>query len=173
MPGDLALRDGVVAERPEVDSSQRTQRVDRSRPLDRDQSHGERPVVEDRGRAAQALRQGVRHDGRVAGVGDDEEPLVGQAVDDEVVDDAAVRGADHRVVGSTDREGWRIRDERGGERRTGVRPVDEQFAHVREVEQAAALADRPVLLEDARVLDRHEPAAELDEPRAEVFVARV
>ena len=34
--------------------------------------------------------------------------------------------------------------------RAGLRALDEELAHVRQVEQAGPLADRPVLLEDAR-----------------------
>ena len=59
------------------------------------------------------------------------------------------------------------RDEGRGERVAGIVALDEQLAHVRQVEQAGALADGAVLLEDARVLDRHQPATELDEPGAE------
>jgi hypothetical protein len=44
---------------------------------------------------------------------------------------------------------------------------------VRNVEEAHALAHGAVLLEDARVLDRHLPAAEVDHARAELLVERV
>ena len=56
---------------------------------------------------------------------------------------------DHRVLGAPDREGRRVGDERVGERRAGLRALDEELAHVRQVEQAGPLADRPMLLEDA------------------------
>ena len=46
------------------------------------------------------------------------------------------------------------RDERRGEGVAGVVALDEQLAHVRQVEQAGALADGPVLLEDARCTGR-------------------
>ena len=49
-------------------------------------------------------------------------------------------------------------------------PVDVELAHVRDVEEADPLADGPVLLEDAGVLDRHLPAAEVDQLRAELAV---
>ncbi len=48
---------------------------------------------------------------------------------------------------------------RGGER---LRAVDGHLAHVADVEDADAVADRGVLLEDAPVLHRHVPARELD-----------
>ena len=106
----------------------------------------------------------------VAGVGDDHEPVLGEAIDDQVVDDAAVGRTDHRVVGAPDGERRRVRDQRAGKRRCRPRALDEQLAHVREVEQADPLADRAMLLEDRRVLDRHPPAGELDHPGAEAGV---
>ena len=42
-----------------------------------------------------------------------------------------------------------------------------ELAHVADIEEASALADGAMLVEDAGVLDGHLPAAELDEPRAE------
>ena len=39
--------------------------------------------------------------------------------------------------------------------------LEPELAHVREVEQADGLADGPMLLADAAVLERHEPAAEV------------
>ena len=66
---------------------------------------------------------------------------------------------DHRVVGPADGEGRRVGDERAGQGRAGLRALDEQLAHVRQVEQPGALADGAMLLEDAGVLDRHQPAA--------------
>ena len=56
---------------------------------------------------------------------------------------------------------------RRGQGRPGFRALDLELAHVRQVEQPDPLADRPVLLDDRAVLDRHQPATELDEPRPE------
>ncbi len=106
------------------------------------------------------LGEQVADQGSVAGVGHDQEPLLGQAVDDQVIEDPAVRGADHRVVGPADREAGRLRDDGRGQRLGRLGPLDEQLAHVGQIEQAGPLADGPVLLEDAGVLERHLPAAE-------------
>ena len=76
--------------------------------LDRQQAGGQRAVVEDRPRAVEPLGQRVRHDRGVARVGDDEEARLAEPVDDEVVDDPAVVGADHRIVGAPDREARRV-----------------------------------------------------------------
>ena len=46
----------------------------------------------------------------------------------------------------------------------------EQAAHVRDIENAGALAHRVVLFDDALVLDRHSPAGEGDDSRALLFV---
>ena len=166
-PGHLALRDGVVAQGRQVDPGQRGEDRDGPRPLDGQQAGRERAVVEDRPEAGQALGERIRDDGRIAGVGDDQEPLLGQAIDDEVVDDAAVGRHDHRVVGAPDRECRWVRHQGRGQGRTGVRALHEQLAHVRQVEQPDSLTDGPMLVEDRSVLDRHQPAAEFDQPGAE------
>ena len=73
-------------------------------------------------------------------------------------------GADHRVLRPPDGERRRVAHERAGERRARLRPLDEELAHVRQVEQAGGRPDGAVLLDDAGVLDRHQPAGEVDEP---------
>ena len=45
----------------------------------------------------------------------------------------------------------------------GRRAFDEDFSHVAHIEQADRLADGHVFLDDARVLEGHLPAAELNE----------
>ena len=50
-------------------------------------------------------------------------------------------------------------------KRVGAGDLD--LAHVRDVEQPGARADRHVLVDDARVFDGHVPAAEFDHARAE------
>ena len=135
-----------------------------------------RPVASERSsstarKPVEPLRQRVRDGSRVRGVGDDHEPVLGQAVDDEVVEDPAVRGADHRVVGTPDRERGRVADEGAGEGGACVLALDDQLAHVGQIEQPGRRSDRPVLLDDPRVLDRHQPARELDDLRAQALVA--
>ena len=156
--------------RREVEVGERPEDVEAARALDRDEAGRERAVVEDRLEAVEPLGERVRHDLRVRGVRDDHEPVLGQAVHDEVVDDPAVRGADHRVVRAADGERRRVADERPGEGRAGLRPLDDELAHVRQVEQPGGGPDGAVLLEDARVLDRHQPARELDDLRAQRLV---
>ena len=123
-----------------------------ARALDRDQRGRERTVVEDRREAVEALGERVADDlahstrWRRRGTAP-----VAEAVDDQVVDD-------RRRPGRTIIEYWaRPTASVGGfvtsasaSARAGVLALDEQLAHVRQVEQPGPLADRPVLLEDAR-----------------------
>ena len=65
--------------------------------------------------AREPLAQRVRDRLAVGRVGHDQEALVGDAVDDQVVDDPAVVGADHAVVRAAVGEPRRVADQRGGE----------------------------------------------------------
>ena len=119
-PGHDALGDPVVADRRQVELRQRSEDVERARPLDRDEPGREGAVVEDGAEALEPLGERVRHDPRVRRVGDDHEPVLGQAVDDQVVEDPAVGGADHRVVRPAHGEGRRVGHERAGEGRARI-----------------------------------------------------
>ena len=165
--GDGPLGGGVVAQRRQVDVGQRPEDLGGAWTLDGQQPGRQRPVVEDRLEALESLGEGVGDDRGVAGVGDDQEAVLAQAIDDQVVDDPAVGGAHHRVVGATDGQARRVGDERRRERQAGFGALDEELAHVRQVEQPDPFADGPVLLDDRAVLDRHQPATEFDQPRAE------
>src|SRR5262249_46892735 len=59
------------------------------------------------------------------------------------------------------------------ERALGLRTAELELAHVAHVEAPDRAPDRPVLLHDARVLDRHVPAAEPDHTAAGADVRRV
>ena len=57
----------------------------------------------------------------------------------------------------------------------GTASLDNQLAHVRNIENADAVSDGLMFLDDARVLHRHEPAAERNDFRPEphmLFVKR-
>ncbi len=97
-----------------------------------------------------------------AGVDDDEVVVVGELVDDDVVDEGAV-GIEHgRVVGLADGElrGVVHAELLDGGERAGAAQLD--VAHVGDVEEADGGADGSVLGDDAGVLDGHVPAAEVD-----------
>ena len=133
----------------------------------------ERPVVEDRPEALESLDQRVRDDrARSPAFATTRNRSSAEPVDDEVVDDAAVRRADHRVVGPPDGEGRRVADQCRGQGCACLGALDVQLAHVRQIEQAGPAPNSTMLLEDRAVLDRHEPATELDQTRTERDDAR-
>ena len=158
--GDGPLGDPVVADPGEVEVGQRGEDLHRPGTLDGDERGGQRAVVEDRPERLDPLGEQVADERGVARVGDDEEALLGEPVDDQVVEDPAVRGADHRILGPADGQPGRLRDDGSGERLAGVGPLDEQLAHVRQVEEPGAFTDGPMLLDDPAVLEGHLPAAE-------------
>ena len=96
--GHAPLADRVVAQIGDRNVRQRRQDRQRQRALDGHQGGRQGAVVQDDVEALDAFREGVAHRRRVRGVGDDHEPLLAEAIDDQVVEDAAVREADHRVV---------------------------------------------------------------------------
>src|SRR5207237_2960786 len=92
----------------------------------------------------------------------DEEPFGGEAVDDDVVDDAALFVAERRVLRLPVLAlGQIVGDEALGGLERG-RALQDHLAHVAHVEDAGPLADRGVLLENALVLHRHLESGEFD-----------
>ena len=172
-PGDLPRCRGVGPEGGEVDVGERGQHVGGTRALHGDERRLERRIVELGRPTSEPLAQLVRHDRRVARVRDHEERLVTGPVDDEVVDDAPVRRADERVLGAADVEPSRVVRQSGRERRSRVRALDAELAHVREVEESDGRPHRDVLVDDAAVPDRHLPAPERREASARGDVALV
>ena len=94
-------------------------------------------------------------------------------VDEEIVDKGAAIGQERRVVAAPVPE---LRDIVGreplqGRERPGTRHLE--LTHVRDVEDACALAHRPVLLEDSLILHRHLPSPEVDQLRSQLPMQRV
>ena len=96
-----------------------------------------------------------------------------EPVGEEVVEHAAVVLAEHGVLGAAVGELGDVVGEDPLQERLGVGPARLDLAHVRDVEDAGALAHRLVLGPDALVLHRHLPARERHEPRAGRDVAVV
>ncbi len=105
--------------------------------------------------------QDRHHRGCVGGVRDDEHLVIGPAVDDQVVDDAALGVAQHRVLGLAVLDPVEVVCEQGVQEGEGARAVHADLAHVRHVEQADRRAHRRVLGDDPGVLDGHVPPAEV------------
>lgn len=110
---------------------------------------------------------------RVGRVGDEEDVVVAADVGDEVVDDAAVVLAAHRVLGLTGTDAAQVVGEARVDEvdRADVAgtTADAGLAEVAHVEETDALAHRRVLGDDTAtgVLDRHLPPAEVGHLGAE------
>ena len=103
--------------------------------------------------------------GAVGGVANDEITLT-RPVNQHVVDQATAAIGHQRVLDLTD---LKVRDVVGGDVLDpfeGVGAVEFQAAHVADVEEAGTVPHGLVLLDDRRVLDRHQPPAEFDHPAA-------
>ena len=108
-----------------------------------------------------------RHLVAVRRVADDEPAILRGAVDDEVVEDRALLVAGARVERLAVDELRRVVRDRGSSTTcAGVLAAHLELAHVRDVEEAGRRAHGLVLVDDARVLHRHLPAGERDDPRA-------
>ena len=99
--------------------------------------------------------------------------VVGEAVDQQIVDRRAARRRQRRVLRVTDLEPARVvaRDPLHRCQRVAARDLD--LPHVADIEEAGGGADGAMLLADARVLHRHLPPAERRHAGAERAVAGV
>ena len=173
MPATVPVGDAVVAQRAPGRHRYAAARTSTERgPWIGDEAGRERLVVEHGPRTVEPLGQRIGHDLRIRRVGDDHEPVLGEPVDDQVVEDAAVGRADHRVVGAADRERRRVRHERAAQ-------APRRRRHPRRAARPCATGrtgptrsrTRAMLLEDRAVLHRHPPAGEVDHARAQRLVA--
>ena len=101
----------------------------------------------------------------VGGVRHRQIAVIGEAVGEQVVEDAAVLTAEDRVLGAAHLQPRDVVREQALEQRFGLRAGGLDLSHVRDVEDAARLADREVLGTDALVRHRHLPAREGDQSR--------
>ena len=130
-------------------------------------------VGDERVESGRAGAELVGDDPGVRGVRDDHVAVVAGAVDDEVVDDAAVLGEQQRVLRLADLDRRELAGERVVERGGRARSEQDDLAHVREVEEAGRRAHGVVLGEVARVAHGHLPAREVGERGAGGAMHRV
>ena len=104
---------------------------------------------------------------------DDDVEIVAAARRHQVVDDPAVVVEQQRIFGLHVGRGLEVAGHQPLERRVGAAAVDQQLAHVADVEQAGILARPQMLGHDAFILDRHLIAGERDHPPAPGAVPRV
>ena len=123
--------------------------------IDLDGAVGGGPFVE-------PCRDGVT----VARVWDVEVALLAEAVDDVVVDDAALFVAGHAVLGAPPAELAHVGAEYPAHERARARPADEEPTHMGNVEDPHLLADGVDLFQDGCVLHGHVPTGEGDHARA-------
>ena len=82
------------------------------------------------------------------------------SVDDEVIDDSAIFVEEERVLALTDLEAFDVIRQHSVEPLARILAGRDELAHVRNVEDAEIFPHRLMLVHNACVLDRHEPAAE-------------
>jgi hypothetical protein len=107
------------------------------------------------------------------GVDDEEEFAFAGAIGDEVVDDAAVVIEEEGVVAVAGGEAGDVVGEGVIEEGFGVGAIDDDLAHVGDVEDANVLADGVVFGHKAGILDGHFPAGEGDQAGSEGEVVLV
>ncbi len=159
--GHLPVREPVVLHRGEIDADERLKDLERRRALQREQrvsrgridGHGVAGSGDVPGDPGVVLLN-------VAGVDDEEEVRGGQAVDEQVVDKRALRRQQARILRLPDLQLRGVVARDALHRRQRVPAGDLDLAHVADVEEAGARAHGHVLVGDARILDRHVPAAE-------------
>ena len=162
-PGEGALVDRVVLQLRYLEVGELRDDRGSGGSLDGDQRPVLRGVPQLGVEALDPLPEGVEDGGHVAGVGDDQEPLLGEPVDDQVVEDAAALVAQHRVPRPADSDPRWSPDERVVEGGAGLGAGQLDLAHVAEVEQSGGRTDGGVLGELGGVADRHRPAGEVGE----------
>src|SRR5690606_8052749 len=109
----------------------------------------------------------------VRGVDDEQEMVVREPVDEQIVDEGALRRGERGILRLADLQ---LRDVVAGqvlERRERVAPGHLDLAHVADIEEACPGANGQVLVRDAAVLDGHFPPAERHHPGAKGEMAGV
>src|SRR5256885_15155 len=165
--GHAAVRDAEGWERPHVGVCLRGEDVRGARSLDGDESRCVRAIVERdifievRDNMCAVFRDVRRvHDHHVFAVAD--------PVDDHVVDDRASLVGQQAVPCLTDGETRDVARDDAVESRAGAATLEEELAHVREVEEAGVVPNRAMLRDDALVLDWHLEAREKHHLRPEL-----
>ena len=160
-PDDAERRQGFDRLLADLEVGDARQDRRRSGTLDRDEGHLAGPVVEsDAGRQVGLDVREILGD--VRGVHDHEVLVIGEAVDDHVIDDRSTLVREEPVARLAHGEARDVARDEPVDRRAGAGPDEEELAHVREIEQPRVLSHGTMLGDDAgRILDRHLVAREL------------
>src|SRR5678809_157688 len=106
-------------------------------------------------------------------VANDEHFLLAGSIDDEGVEDGAALVTAARVERLTDCEPGDVVRDLVVDDRDGEFAAEEKLPHMADVEDARGGADRLVLVDDPRVLNRHFPTGEGDHPSVKLDVLLV
>ena len=96
------------------------------------------------------------------GIDHEEEAVFGDAVDDEIIDDATGGVEEESILALADEESVDIVGEEAVEPGGGLGAFGEKLAHVGDIEDAEILANGVMFVDDPGVLDGHGPATEVD-----------
>ena len=157
-------REAIVRDRRDVGLRQPTDERLGARSLHRDQTGRRRDVLPARAAGMPGHPRPVLVD--VRRVHRQHEAIARQARDRQVVDDAALRRAENRVLNLADVERAHVVRGQRLERRERALTVDLELAHVAHVEEAHRRAHRAMLLQDSAILHGHVPPAEFHHSRA-------
>ena len=176
--GDLAPGEPVILDRGEIDLGELLQRLERARALEGELRVVAGVVVEvDAGEGADLLANPLEVFVFGAGVDDEEVVVVAEAMDEDVVDECALRREQRGVVRLAvfEARGVVHGDVLNGGERAGSAELN--FAHVADVEEANGGADGNVFGDEAAagtgIFDGHVPAAEVDHFGFERAMGRV
>src|SRR5439155_9821244 len=168
-PGHASLRNPERWERSHVSVGLGGEYREGARPLDRDERRADRAIVQ-RDVFAE-MREEMRAVLRdVRGIDYNHVFGVADPVDDDVVDDRPAFVGDETVARLAHIETGDVARHEAVERGARGATLEEELAHVREIEEAGAAADRAMLRDDALVLDRHLVAREGHHLRPELLM---
>ena len=163
------MGDAEGRERLHIGVCLRREDVRGARSLDRDECRAERAIVE-RDVLAE-MRENVRAVLRdVCGVHDDHVLVVADPIDDDVVDDRPALVGEEPVPRLAHRKAGDVTRDEAVEHGAGGTTLEEELAHVREIEEAGPAAYRAMLGNDALVLNWHLVPRERHDLRAELLV---
>ena len=116
----------------------------------------------------QPLAKPIQHRRAVAGVGNQQKAVGGQAVKDGVVDDAAPFVANQAVAGAAGPQGTGRAGQHPIQKGGGLRAGDIKPSHVGNIKEAGGRPHRLDFVDNAGILHRHSPTAKGHQPRPQI-----
>ena len=161
--GDFPVAEPVVLQAREVDAGKRLEHVHRFGTLHGDERIARARVDGDRvADTLDVLGDPCVVPGDIAGVDHQQKMRRAEAVDQQVIDERALRRQQTGVLRLSDGELRRVVGRDALDRGERVLAGDLDLAHMADVEDSSAVADGGMFVREAAVLDRHVPSAERD-----------